>query len=290
MRDASPHERVSAGDGTVLAMRFFEPDAARRGAVLLVPAMGTLQGFYAPLARWLSDQGFVAATFDYRGTGRSLDGPVRRVQADLMDWARLDCAAALDALAARAPGLPVTWVGHSLGGQILPFVPNRGRIDRVVTVGAGIGYWPLYPWRLRWGAPWLWYVLVPASLALFGYFPGRRLRKIGDVPRGAMAQWRRWCLDPDYAAGAERAHDRYGAVRTPIVGLAFTDDEFMSARAVERLHALYSGAPVTLLRIGPAEAGVRRVGHFGFFRESSGAALWRDALLPALARRGDVSP
>jgi predicted alpha/beta hydrolase len=279
------HARVVATDGVVLAAHFFEPAEAPRGAVLLVPAMGTHQAFYAPLARWLAAQGFVAATFDYRGTGRSLEGPVRGVKADLLDWARLDCAAALDALAVRAPGLPVTWVGHSLGGQILPFVPNRARIDLIVTVGAGIGYWRLYPWRLRWAAPWLWYLLVPASLALFGYFPGRRLRKIGDVPRGAMAQWRRWCLDPDYAAGAERAHDRYASVRTPIVGLAFTDDELMSARAFERLHALYSGAPRTLRRIAPAQAGVRRVGHFGFFREATGAALWREALLPALAAR-----
>jgi len=208
------------------------------------------------------------------------------VQADLLDWARLDCAAMVDAVAARAPGAPLTWLGHSLGGQILPFVPNAARIARVITVGAGIGYWPIYPWRIRIGAPWLWYLLVPASLALFGYFPGSRLKKVGDVPGRAMAQWRRWCLDPAYAAGAERAHHRYAAVRTPILSLSFSDDEFMSPRAVDRLHALYVGAPRTMRRIAPAEAGVRRVGHFGFFRERTGARLWRDPLLPALA----VSP
>src|SRR5512145_1984756 len=245
--------------------------------------MGTRQDFYVPLARWLAARGFAALTFDYRGTGRSLRSPLRAAVADLLDWARLDCAAALDALAARAPGLPITWIGHSLGGQIIPFVPGFERVARAITVAAGIGYWPLYPWRLRWGAPWLWYVLVPASLALFGYFPGRRLRKIGDVPRRAMAQWRRWCLDPDYAAGAERAHDRYAAVRTPIRALYFSDDELMSDRSVERLHALYAGAPRTMLRITPASAGVRRLGHFGFYREATGARLWREALLPAIA-------
>lgn len=280
-------ERLVTADGTPIAARFFQPQSMPpRGAVLLVPAMGTRQGFYAFLAEWLAAQGFLAATFDYRGTGRSLEGRMRDAEGDLLDWARLDCGAMVDALAERAGGAPLTWIGHSLGGQILPFVPNLQRAARVVTVGAGIGYWRIYPWRLRVGAPWLWHVAVPLSVALFGYFPGRRLRKIGDVPREAMLQWRRWCLDPAYAAGAERAHDLYAAVKTPILALSFTDDEFMSARAVDRLHALYSGAPRAMRRITPAEAGVQRVGHFGFYRERTGGRLWREVLLPAVARRG----
>ena len=280
-------ERVIAADGTPISARFFRPEASPpRGAVLLVPAMGTRQGFYAPLGEWLAARGFLAATFDYRGTGRSLQGRMRDAAADLLDWARLDCGAMLDAVTARAGGAPVTWVGHSLGGQILPFVPKLERVARVITVGAGIGYWRIYPWRLRIGAPWLWHVAVPLGIALFGYFPGRRLGKIGDVPAPAMRQWRRWCLDPDYAAGAERAHDRYAAVRNPILSLSFTDDEFMSAAAVDRLHALYAGAPRTMRRIAPAEAGVARVGHFGFYRERTGGRLWREALLPALATGG----
>jgi len=274
-----------AADGVAIAASYFAPEGAPRGAVLLVPAMGTRQGFYAPLARWLAARGFLAATFDYRGTGRSLGGPMRDVRADLLDWARLDCGAMLEALASRAPGLPLTWIGHSLGGQIIPFVPGFERVAKAVLVGAGTGYWRLYPWRLRWGAPWLWHVLVPLSLTLFGYFPGRRLRKIGDVPAGAMAQWRRWCLDPDYAAGAERAHARYAAVRTPIVALSFTDDELMSARSVARLEALYAGASLERRRVDAAAAGVRRVGHFGFFREPTGERLWRELLLPVLAAR-----
>lgn len=275
--------RVAATDGKLLAAHFYGPEGSPRGAVLLVPAMGTRQEFYRPLARWLAGEGFASATFDYRGIGRSLQGRLRDEPADLVDWARLDCAAMVDALAARAPGVPLTWVGHSLGGQILPFVPNLDRVARVITVGTGSGYWRLYPPWLLLGAPWLWFVAVPASLALLGYFPGRRLRKVGDVPGRAMAQWRRWCLDPDYAAGAERAHDRYAAVRTPIVSLSFSDDEFMSARSVEAIHALYSGAPRKMKAMTPREAGLPRVGHFGFYREATGGKLWREQLLPELA-------
>lgn len=119
-----------------------------------------------------------------------------------------------------------------------PFVPNHGRAENVVTVATGSGYWLENAPRLRWRAWWLWYVVTPIALRLFGYFPGKRLRKVGDLPRGVMAQWRRWCLHPHYAVGAEGENARrlYAAVTLPIVSLSFTDDEFMSARNTESIH------------------------------------------------------
>jgi len=121
-------------------------------------------------------------------------------------------------------------------------------------------------------------------MPIFGFFPGKRLRKIGDVPAGAMAQWRRWCLDPGYAAGAEGSPVRraYAEVRLPIRSISFTDDEFMSARSIADLHDLYAGAPVTRTRLSPRDVGVRRIGHFGPFRPRFEQSLWREVLLPAL--------
>jgi predicted alpha/beta hydrolase len=114
----------------------------------------------------------------------------------------------------------------------------------MLTVAAGSGYWRENSPELRWRAPWLWFVVVPLAMPLFGYFPGKRLRKVGDLPRGVMAQWRRWCLDREYAVGAEGGDVRalYAAVETPIVSLSFADDEFMSARNVESLHGFYVNA------------------------------------------------
>lgn len=78
------------------------------------------------------------------------------------------------------------------------------------------------------------------------------LRKVGDLPKGVMAQWRRWCLDPEYAVGAEGEAVRaeYAAVRAPIVSISFSDDEMMSARNIESIHSFYSGAPRSRPRSG----------------------------------------
>jgi len=276
---------VAAADGVRLAGRLFRPEGSARGAVLLAPAMGVAQSWYEPLAGWLAGQGLLGLTFDLRGIGRSRRGPLREERADLFTWAG-DMGAALAALGERAGSLPLTWLGHSLGGQLLPFVTGRERAQKVVTVASGSGYWRDNTPELRRKVWFLWWVAAPLSMALLGWYPGRALRMIGDLPAGAMRQWRRWCLHPEYAVGVEgeRARVLYAAVTTPITSLSFTDDEYMSARNIEALHAQFTGAPRRMLRFAPSQLRVKRVGHFGFFLPRH-AALWQELLLPELLRQ-----
>ena len=56
-----------------------------------------------------------------------------------------------------------------------------------------------------------------------------------------------------------------------------------SARNTESIHGFYSGAPRTMKRIAPQDIGVKRIGHFGFFRAAFESSLWRAHLLPELA-------
>jgi predicted alpha/beta hydrolase len=278
-------DHVVAGDGYKLAARFFAPAAPPARAVLIVPAMGVTQDYYRPFAEFLSGAGYAAATFDYRGMGLSRPERLRGLTADIATWAQLDCAALLEALAKRWPAAPLVWLGHSLGGQIVPLVPNHTRLAKIVTVAAGSGYWRENVARLRRRSWLLWFVAAPVATALCGYFPGRRLGMVGDLPRNVMRQWRRWCLDPDYAAGAEgpALRQAYAAVRTPITSLSFADDEFMSARNIEALHETYSAAARKMVRLAPGDIGEKRIGHFGAFRPNVEDSLWRRHLLPELA-------
>ncbi|MBX3229915.1 MAG: alpha/beta fold hydrolase [Labilithrix sp.] len=275
---------ITANDGYALAARLF-PAERPIGAVLVVGAMGVSQRFYEPLAERLAERGFTTMTFDFRGIGASRRGSLADLDADIVrDWAERDTAAALDALAERAGGLPITWLGHSLGGQIVPFVPNRAIADKIVTVATGSGYWRenAAPTRRK---VWLfWFGAVPLATPLFGYFPGRKLGMVGDLPRGVIEQWRRWCLDRDYAVGAEpRASTLFADVKTPITSLSFTDDEMMSEKNVASIHGFYTSAPKDMRRFEPHDLGVKRVGHFGFFRREM-APLWDDHLVDELAR------
>jgi predicted alpha/beta hydrolase len=267
---------VTAPDGFELHATTFGDSHACRAGVLIVPAMAVEQAYYEPFARWLADNGYYVVTFDYRGIGRSRHSTLRKLEADVFSWARLDTAAMVDWIDRRIGDRPLAWIGHSLGGQILGLVPQHGRVAAMATVAAGSGYWRDYSPGLRRLAPLLWYGIVPTLLGLFGYFPGRRLGMIGDVPAGVMRQWRRWCLDRDYLFGVEDPALRvtYAALRQPILSLSFTDDEYMSERNIESLHSFYSGAPRTVRRVAPGAVGVEHIGHFGFFRRRHAESLW----------------
>lgn len=270
------HTTVAANDGYQLSAHTFGDAHAARGGVLIVPAMGVEQQYYAAFAQWLARRGYFVVTFDYRGIGHSRRGSLRGFEADVLTWARQDTAAVLAFLRGRIDGRPLAWVGHSLGGQILGLVPGREHVAATLTVAAGSGHWRDYVPRLRLFAPVLWYLIVPVSVRLAGFFPGRLLRMIGDIPAGVMRQWRSWCLDPEYLFGTLPAEVRssYAALNLPVLSLSFTDDEFLTQRNIESLHRFYSGATIEMQRIAPGDIGMPRIGHFGFFRKRCEATLW----------------
>jgi predicted alpha/beta hydrolase len=274
--------RFPATDGFELAGTLHGDPATANAAVLIAPAMGVPQGYYAEFARWMAAQGRLVLCFDYRGMGASRPPShartLRGFEADIVTWAERDAAGALAWLKARAPDVPLHWIGHSLGGQILGLLPDRELVDSAVTVASGSGYWRENAPQLRRFVWWMWYVLVPLVLPLAGYFPGRRLKKVGDLPRGVMAQWRRWCLSPHYmmGEGGPALRQRYAALQVPMLALSFSDDEFMSRRNIESLHGFYAGAAKAMRHIAPSERGLRRIGHFGFFRPQHQPSLWTE--------------
>jgi predicted alpha/beta hydrolase len=269
-------ETIQSADGTHLMARIYEPDSPDRGSVVIGGAMGVRQDFYAPFAQWLATQGWRVTTFDYRGCGDS--GPrdgLRGFKADLFDWTH-DYAAAIDHAKAALPQKPLYLLGHSLGAQLPGLLDNQHQVDGMLSVAAGSGYWRENAPQLKRVVFYFWYVLVPLATRLFGYFPGRKLRKVGDLPAGVVMQWRRWCLTPGYSVGAEGegVRRRYANARFPVHALSITDDELMTLGGTHTLVNLYENSPREVQRIAPADLGVRRLGHFGPFRSEHEAQLW----------------
>jgi len=265
-----------AGGAQQLAVRRYEPAGTPRASVVIGGAMGVRQSFYEPFAQWLSQQGLRVWTFDYRGSGDSRGNlPLREVDADLFDWAR-DYEAVIDAAKAELPDEPLYLLGHSLGAQLPGFLQRPEQVDGLVSIAAGSGYWRENAPKLKRTILYFWFVLVPLVTRLFGYFPGRKLRKVGDLPRGVILQWRRWCLNPRYSVGAEGelAARSYSRVRFPVLALSMTDDELMTLAGTNSLVSFYTGAPSAIERIAPADVQARRIGHFGFFREQFSQSLW----------------
>ncbi len=287
MSSMTPLE-LTTEDGFLIHAREWQPQGRPTSVVVIAGAMGVKQDFYRPFADWLAEQGFVVVTFDYRGMGKSRPRALRGFSANIVDWATKDCGAVLDEIARRHPELGVYWVGHSVGAQLLGLVPNRERVRAMFSVAAGSGYWRYNAKPLRYYVLALWWLIMPLSLRLAGYFPGKKLGMVGDLPRGVAEQWRRWCLSRDYlGAEGERTREQVADVRTPITALSMQDDELMTMRGTRQLFALYRSAPLEIRRVRPWEVGLERVGHFGFFRSEAKDALW--PMVPAWALRSQFS-
>jgi predicted alpha/beta hydrolase len=277
-RHSSRPAVVTADDGRELAATWYLPGERPRGAVLIAPAMATPARFYADFAWWLASHGLATLTFDYRGTGSR--AAMKAETGDLVRWFG-DAASALEHLVEDAPDVPVTWLGHSLGGQALPFA-RHDLVDRALLVAAGSGYWRHNQAAIRYRAPLFFRAIVPVAIRVAGYYPGRRLGLLGDVPPHVMRQWARWCLTPGYFADVPDLEARLAELELPITALSFTDDELLSAASHRALEELYAAAPVEAHRLAPADLGVPRIGHHGFFRSGMEPA-WERVVLPHLA-------
>ncbi|GAA2237250.1 alpha/beta fold hydrolase [Promicromonospora sukumoe] len=274
-----------ADGGERVAGRWFLPDGAPVGVVVIAPAMAMPMRFYRHTAAWLAERGFAVLTFSYRGSDPELYGPLRDSRATALDWYHdAEVAAAHARARADADGVPLTWVGHSFGGQSLGFLADVG-VDRCVMVTSGTGWRGKAAPTIRTWSPLLWRVIAPAATAVAGYYPGRRLRILDDLPAGVMRQWGRWCLHPDYLFSEHpELRDRFAKVATPVTALWTADDELISPESIRYWSREFPGTAVELVEMRAADHGLTRIGHSGFFRPKR-AVLWEQILLPRLALR-----
>jgi len=268
---------IPARDGFRLAGSRFQAESPARAVLLISPATGVRRSLYRRFAEYLAGRGFAVVTWDWRGTGESRPRSLRGFPATMRNWGELDLTGVIEWAAAEYAGLPLLVLGHSFGGQALGLATNRDRVTAAVTVAAQVGYWGFWPTPLRYLYAALWHALMPGITRVVGWFPAGALSLGEDLPRGVALEWSRWCRTPEYL-GDWSGHEH---LKAPLYCLGFTDDPFAPPRAILALHDRYVSAKQTRRILTPREAGLRRVGHFGFFRPGAEhlwdeVAIWLD--------------
>lgn len=248
-----------------------------RGIVIVNPATGVLARYYHRYAHFLAGQGFTVLTYDYRGIGLSRPARLRGSGIRWRDWGELDFDAAVTWAKAQQEQGPLLVVGHSIGGFLPGFSPQADQITRMLTVGAQYAYWRDYAAEKRLGMVLKWHVAMPVLTALCGYFPGRRLGWLEDLPAGVANEWsfRGARMENSYpAAQRQTVLARFAAMRGRILAVGVADDEYGTPAALTRGLSYYQGADRLLVQVSPSDLGLERVGHFDLFHSRHNDSFW----------------
>ena len=279
---------VPAADGYSLAATLFLPRGPKRYAVLINSATAVPRKIYRSFATHLAQRGAAVLTYDYRGIGGSRQKQVLGYnrpkslvgfKASMADWALLDVTGAVSWMRERYQNLPLNYVGHSFGGQALGLLSNNAEVSRALFVASQAAYWKLMtaPERYR---VWAYLNLVGVPLTnTLGYAPG--WSGIGeDLPKEVFLQWARWVMKPRYLfddASLVGRVTNFSNFRGELRAVCFADDPWATPAAVELLCSGFDAIRPEILAIAPADVGVKKIGHFGFFRSEHRDTLWRDA-------------
>jgi predicted alpha/beta hydrolase len=266
--------RIDAG-GHSLAVSTFESPGADT-AVLISAATGVPRQFYKYFATYLRARGWTAVTYDYRGIGDSAPPSLRGFGARMRDWALIDMPAVIDWLSERYQPRRLFVIGHSFGGQGIGLVEKPERITAMIGVSAQSGYWGVQGGAEKYRARFAVTVMIPVLTRLLGYFPWSTFAAGEDLPRGVALEWARWCRNRDYLLGDDSLPlERYENFDAPILAYSIEDDDWGTARAVDDMMRAYRN--VTRRHLVPADYGLSKLGHMGFFRRGS-EAVWDEAI------------
>jgi predicted alpha/beta hydrolase len=275
--------KIACCDGVALSGHLWKRLASQSsGSIIINPATGVLARYYHHYARFLTEHGFDVLTYDYRGVGLSRPERLRGCGYRWLDWGQQDFDAALLFMRGRDSSAPLLVVGHSIGGFLTGLSENSDLIDRMLTVGAQYAYWRDYAPASRWRLFLKWHVAMPILTALFGYFPGKRLGWLEDLPKGVANEW------SFRGARMERSHPareraevirRFNAVTSSILAIAVSDDELGTPAAIRRGLRYYGNAKVEEALLTPDDLGFETIGHFGLFHARHSAGFWLDTVL-----------
>lgn len=278
---------ITCADGTALQAHWFAPAPTTdaRWPVLIGPATGVPQRYYQRFAHWLAGQGHGVLTFDYRGIGASLQGPLAQCRATLTEWGQQDLVAALDAVLAHSGAEQALLIGHSAGGQMMGVMPNHDRLAGVLGIAASTGHFSNMRWGFRLQALFALRAAIPLAIRFKGYGPTSLFGLGEDLPAQVALDWGHWCAAGHYARNALRnpaVANFHEAVRCPITVLRATDDDIACAANVDELLTNFPAARCQHIPVHPSEHGLPGIGHIDWFRASH-QALW--PLMAAKLRR-----
>lgn len=241
---------------------------------ILHSATSTPREFYLNFAKWLAEERSAhVILYDYTGFGASAVESLDKYDVDFLDWGLRDTSSVLDYVVETYPNARLHVIGHSIGGMFLQYARNAHKINTILNVASGPGYTHKTTMPYRLFVYVVWFLIGPLLNGIYGYVAASKLGVGADIPRNVFNQWRRWCLDQNFYQGELR--NRLDplvnkAANAKMVCFHITDDPIVNEHCynVDRLYQNSNLTPEYKV-IDPAEHGLKKMEHLGFFKKVS---------------------
>ena len=265
-------------DAYPIAARWFEAKSFAKGLVCINSAGGVHQKFYQKYANFLSENHYHALTWDPRGIGLSRPKKLRGFQASFEDWADKDFKGVLKYLRQKSKDIHI--VGHSIGGVYVGMLEYQEPVQSIITVASQPAYYKDWDTSIRKKIYFQWHILMPFLTKIFGYFPGKKLGLLEDIPAGIIKDWHDRRKYPDIrdqhkAKGKPWA---YHLLNVPMWVIGIADDPIGTPKSMQRFLELFDNPHLQYTTIQPSEVGANQIGHFDFFRPQFEDTLWQKTL------------
>ncbi|MDW3651455.1 MAG: alpha/beta hydrolase [Bacteroidia bacterium] len=264
--------KIPCNDGFQLAASHF-PAKKEEGKVLIInSATAVDRKLYFHYANWLAGEGYEVFTYDYRGIAESRPRKLRGFKTSFRDWGEKDFPAVISHARSVFPRHKLFVLGHSIGGTLTGMSESLLEIDGLLTIASQTAYYKDWAPGQRGKIFFLWHLFLPAMTAIFGYFPGKRLGILEDVPKGVINEWKQRRKEADLRIQMKSRDEQifYENYKGKLLSLGLYDDPIGTEAAIQRMHQWYSAADKEIKVLQHEE----EIGHFGFFRRKFRESLW----------------
>ena len=260
----------------VLSATLFEAKDAN-SVLIIASATGVKQAFYEKFAHYLVNKGVTVITFDYCGIGRSLKRPIKALTNNTESWGKDDLEHVLKYAITNFPKSKKVLLGHSIGGQLIGLARSSTKMDKILLVAAQSGYWKLWNGISRIKMWFIWHVLFPILINLFGYLPSKKINGMENLPKNVANQWGGWCKNKNYILDDDSIEETfYDKIKSELTAISIEDDDFAPQKAVEWLTKSYSNAKiVSTYHLTPSDFKTKKIGHFGIFKDKFENTIWK---------------
>ncbi len=256
--------------------------SASKNKVLIVnSATAVDKKLYHHYATYMTQNGYHVITYDYRGIAGSRPKKLRGFKASFTDWGQKDFSGVIDFAKQEFPGHKIVTLGHSIGGTIIGMTQKNTEISGIINIAAQTAYYKDWAKNQKTKIYFLWHIVFPAITKIFGYFPGKTLGMLEDVPKGVIDQWhnRRHHANMKQPMEAAGIKFFYKSCKARLLTLGLEDDPIGTESAIKRIHDLFEESDKKLEIIKLKEIAVDKIGHFGFFSRKFKDSLWAKTLV-----------